>query len=73
MSCPRVSHPSIQVGVIWFGKIGEIVSEPISGSLPKFSSEAKLSLFVRKEKTSMSLLCPAQGFPVPAFRLGKKC
>ena len=46
----------------------EFFIEPIGGAAPKFSSDAKLSLFVRRENDIVSLLCPAQGAPVPSFR-----
>lgn len=58
--------------------IGEIVvhgcfsifySEPVSSSKPKFAgvSVKTLEVTVSREKPG-TLLCPAQGFPVPAFR-----
>ena len=45
-----------------------IVSEPIGGSIPKFSSETDGSKLLRSAMTSISLDCPAQAFPVPSYR-----
>ena len=47
-------------------------SEPVGSASPKFSTLATLDNirgFVAKENLMFSLLCPAQGFPVPNFRL----
>ncbi|CAD1475936.1 unnamed protein product, partial [Heterotrigona itama] len=35
---------------------------------PKFSSDDRVNSFVRAAGSSSTLLCPAQGFPVPSFR-----
>lgn len=43
--------------------------EPIGGSKPKLSEDSKLNQIVRNREDSMALLCPAQGYPIPAFRL----
>ena len=43
--------------------------EPIGGAKPKFSS-ATDGLIVRYAlRQSIALTCPAQGFPLPGFRL----
>ncbi|XP_046738267.1 Down syndrome cell adhesion molecule-like protein Dscam2 isoform X3 [Diprion similis] len=46
-----------------------VITEPVSSSKPKFAGVAvkTLEVIVSKEKPA-TLLCPAQGFPVPAFR-----
>ena len=43
-------------------------SEPISGSAPKFTINSKLSLVERKLAEPLTLVCPAQGSPVPGYR-----
>ena len=47
------------------------IVDPIGGSKPKFSLETKSLTFVKDAKSSIALSCPAQGSPLPAFRLGK--
>ena len=43
--------------------------EPIGGAGPKFSSDSKsLGTFEKNLSGALSLLCPAQGFPLPSFR-----
>ena len=43
--------------------------EPVGGSSPKFSTDVTRSDVQRSAFASLSLSCPAQGSPVPAFRL----
>ena len=45
-----------------------MILEPIGGSTPKFSGTAVLNLIRSEQNEIVSLLCPAQGSPVPAFR-----
>jgi len=47
------------------------ISEPIGSAVPKFSQETKNLGFVRPLGATLSLLCAAQGFPIPAYRLVK--
>jgi hypothetical protein len=42
--------------------------EPVGSSVPKFSSVAKTQGLEAKSNQSFTLLCPAQGYPVPAYR-----
>lgn len=42
--------------------------EPVGSSVPKFSSVAKTQGLETKSNQSFTLLCPAQGFPVPSYR-----
>ena len=44
------------------------LSEPVGGSAPKFSSDTKTSGIERRVLNPLSLRCPAQGSPIPAFR-----
>ena len=44
------------------------LSEPIGGSSPKISVVAKVLGLDVESSRSISLSCPAQGFPVPSFR-----
>lgn len=46
----------------------EVVLEPVSSTLPKVSSKAKYDVIEYLRNSSVSLLCPAQGFPAPNFR-----
>jgi hypothetical protein len=43
--------------------------EPIGGAKPKFSQETEIFQFTKSSRTSLALLCPAQGHPLPSFRL----
>ncbi|KAI4500647.1 hypothetical protein M0802_004239 [Mischocyttarus mexicanus] len=43
--------------------------EPITTRKPKFSSESKITSYERLIDHDTTLLCPAQGFPVPTYSL----
>ncbi|XP_024939107.1 Down syndrome cell adhesion molecule-like protein Dscam2 isoform X44 [Cephus cinctus] len=45
-----------------------VITEPVGSKAPKFSSSNKLSWFEQRSGEDFALFCPAQGFPVPAFR-----
>ena len=45
------------------------IVDPIGGTKPKFSQESESSTFTKKSGQQLSLLCPAQGAPLPSFRL----
>ncbi|KAI4496439.1 hypothetical protein M0804_000249 [Polistes exclamans] len=42
--------------------------EPVTTRKPKFSSESKITSYERLIDHDTTLLCPAQGFPVPTYR-----
>lgn len=42
--------------------------EPVATKKPKFSSDAKFTGYERVRGDDLTLLCPAQGFPVPSYR-----
>jgi len=44
------------------------LSEPVGSSGPKFPTMDKSRGFEARVNENFTLLCPAQGFPVPAFR-----
>jgi hypothetical protein len=44
------------------------ILEPIGTAAPKFPSTSDISSSKVMSSTSVGLICPAQGFPVPAFR-----
>ena len=46
------------------------VSEPVGTVLPKFPTTDNSRGFVSRDGDSVTLLCPAQGFPVPLYRYG---
>ncbi len=48
------------------------VTEPIGSAAPKFSQETKSLSFVKPVDITLSLLCAAQGAPLPSYRLAKK-
>ena len=62
-------HSNIQVVAIvqLFSTLNDL--EPIGGSAPIFSLGLKSSTVEKPSAIPFSLTCPAQGFPVPAFRL----
>ena len=45
------------------------LSEPVGGSLPKFSGEFDGFTMKKAATEPFSLSCPAQGSPVPSYRL----
>ena len=45
------------------------LAEPVGGSAPKFSTDLTTSGVKRPSNSPFSLSCPAQGSPVPAYRL----
>ena len=49
-----------------------LFAEPIGSSIPKFSSKLNLVAFEEKVDQSVALTCPAQGAPLPSFRLESK-
>lgn len=42
--------------------------EPVGSKAPTFSTDSKISMFVRKAGENFALLCQAQAFPVPLIR-----
>ena len=53
---------------IWFLFV-PLKTEPIGGSKPQLSEDSNLKRIARNREDSMALICPAQGHPIPAFRL----
>ena len=53
---------------MWFIFV-PLKTEPIGGSKPQLSEDSNLKRIVRNREDSMALICPAQGHPIPAFRL----
>nr|XP_037870619.1 Down syndrome cell adhesion molecule-like protein Dscam2 isoform X32 [Bombyx mori] len=45
-----------------------VITEPIGSKSPAFSTDNKFSWYLRGVGQSLSIMCPAQGFPVPLFR-----
>ena len=50
------------------------ILEPVGSSAPKFpsSTQSSLGTFRVQHQAAISLVCPAQGSPVPAFRYLKQ-
>jgi len=42
--------------------------EPIGSTAPKFPSSNKINAFEKWVGETMVVFCPAQGYPLPAFR-----
>lgn len=42
--------------------------EPVGGSVPKFPNVDKIRGFETKLSACYTLLCPAQGFPLPTYK-----
>ncbi|XP_043064026.1 Down syndrome cell adhesion molecule-like protein Dscam2 isoform X30 [Drosophila ficusphila] len=45
-----------------------VITEPISSTVPKVISLAKFDMKTYSGSSTLALLCPAQGYPVPVFR-----
>ncbi|XP_031786534.1 Down syndrome cell adhesion molecule-like protein Dscam2 isoform X10 [Nasonia vitripennis] len=45
-----------------------VITEPLGVKAPNFQSDDRSSSFIRSIHESVTLQCPAQGFPVPMFR-----
>jgi hypothetical protein len=54
-----VKQTSLTIGVL----------EPIGSTKPKFSEDVNSKSINRVEGSAVTLVCPAQGSPMPAFRL----
>ncbi|XP_017467250.1 PREDICTED: Down syndrome cell adhesion molecule-like protein Dscam2 isoform X35 [Rhagoletis zephyria] len=45
-----------------------VITEPVGSVAPNVNMHDKMDFGIRKSNTSLSLLCPAQGYPMPAFK-----
>ncbi|XP_025414611.1 Down syndrome cell adhesion molecule-like protein Dscam2 isoform X25 [Sipha flava] len=45
-----------------------VITEPIGMKSPSFSTDTKMSAYIRSQNTNIGIQCQAQGFPVPNFR-----
>ena len=74
MSCPGISFASIQVRIcttlVEHSQFFSNIVEPIGSSKPKFPEDISSKTINREQSNEVTLLCPAQGYPLPAFRLG---
>jgi len=82
MSSPGISGTILQVILLrhsgsfklwlsWSESLWNImiyVSEPISGAAPRVALIQKTNIEYVRLGEIVSIMCPAQGFPVPAFR-----
>ena len=76
LTCPAQGYPlpSFRCVVLFctykfLGKFAVLSLEPIGGAKPKFSLVTKVLHLEHEMGKSIALSCPAQGFPLPAFRL----
>ena len=65
LSCPAQGSPVPAYRLV---PLSFPFSEPIGGSAPKFTLDSKLSLVERKLAHPLTLVCPAQGSPIPSYR-----
>lgn len=42
--------------------------EPVGVKGPKFSTDNRVNSFIREATVTVTLGCPAQGYPVPSYR-----
>lgn len=68
------SHVSIQAifaqnKSLLNGSLYSISVEPIGSAKPKFSEDISLKGLIRLESKAVTLVCPAQSFPLPSYRL----
>ncbi|KAL2740305.1 Down syndrome cell adhesion molecule-like protein Dscam2 [Vespula squamosa] len=76
--CPAKGFPvptyrrivfSCHVSIVLFVSLGNLtIVEPVATKKPKFSSDSKFAGYDRLVDQDLTLLCPAQGFPVPTYR-----
>ncbi|XP_039227510.1 Down syndrome cell adhesion molecule-like protein Dscam2 isoform X49 [Drosophila yakuba] len=45
-----------------------VITEPVGSVAPKVEIKDKVGIFLAKSNVSLALLCPAQSYPIPAFR-----
>ena len=69
LTCPAQGSPIPAFRLVELHFENSKFLEPIGGASPKFSHESKTSSLFKSNGESISLACPAQAFPVPAFRL----
>lgn len=60
-------HSLVSFGFI-YGYFLLILLEPVGSVLPTFNAADKLNFQSVKGKHFVTLLCPAQSYPVPTFR-----
>lgn len=65
----QLNFRRIQRGVFYYYLRFSISLEPVGSKAPTFSSDSKISMFVRRTGDSFALLCQAQAYPVPLIRL----
>ena len=56
------------MSLTWYSITTIHVPEPVGSARPKFPTLDTMSAFTVRRKESQTLFCPAQAFPVPAFR-----
>ena len=62
----RITHTTFQVHTC---KLVILPLEPIGSAKPKLSQESDILRFRKDVEQPLALTCPAQGSPLPAFRL----
>lgn len=71
MSSAGIPGPSVQVKTQWIRNnkhLFNFILEPVGRVPPKFTTGDKSRAFDANGGDSVTLLCPAQAYPAPAFR-----
>lgn len=68
--CPAQGFPPPAFKYVYFMKCKNSIinADPVGSKAPAFSSASKSHTFDMQRGQGFSLLCPAQGFPVPSFK-----
>lgn len=53
---------------IVFKKLPTFVAEPLGSVGPKVDDKDRLTLVNKRQGINLSLVCPAQSYPMPAYR-----
>ena len=68
---PLSPIPAFKLALLWIHWIKSFLLnylEPIGSSKPKFSEDINSKGITRQKLNAVTLVCPAQGFPLPSFR-----
>nr|CAH7736154.1 unnamed protein product [Callosobruchus chinensis] len=68
MSSARVPSADVQVNAFPKNYLTISSLEPVGTRAPKLAAESKYKHSEKEAGTDVAMFCPAQGFPVPAFR-----
>jgi hypothetical protein len=69
MPSTGITNSKFQVRADYFTITLFLLSEPIGSTKPKFASSMESMTIKRTLSSRIALTCPAQGTPIPSFRL----